>query len=184
MSQSTIREFAEQAGVALDRLLLQLREAGVVSDDPDAEFSEADKAALLEHLRRADGRREDTSEEGGPSQITLKRRSHSELRMPSGGGERRAARGPRAPAGRTVSVEVRKKRTYVKRSVVEAEAAEQEVPLIERALQKDLQAAAEARRVAEEAEAARAEALKAEQEAAAAEAQGQAESAEPAEDHP
>lgn len=176
MSQSTIREFAEQAGVALDRLLLQLREAGVAGDDPDTEFSEADKTALLEHLRRADGRREESSEEGGPSQITLKRRSHSELRMPSGGGERRAARGPRAPAGRTVSVEVRKKRTYVKRSVVEAEAAEQEVPLIERALQKDLQAAAEARRAAEEAEAARAEALKAEQEAQAAEAQAQAES--------
>ncbi len=178
MSQSTIREFAEQAGVALDRLLLQLREAGVAGDDPDAEFSEADKTALFEYLRRADGQREDSSEEGGPSQITLKRRSHSELRMPSGGGERRAARGPRAPAGRTVSVEVRKKRTYVKRSVVEAEAAEQEVPLIERALQKDLQAAAEARRAAEEAEASRAEALKAEQEAEAAKAQAHAEPAE------
>ncbi len=183
MSQSTIRDFAEQAGVALDRLLLQLREAGIANDDPDAEFSEADKAALLEHIRRADGRREDAGEEGGPSQITLKRRSHSELRMPSGGGEKRTARGPRAGAssGRTVSVEVRKKRTYVKRSVVEAEAAEQEVPLIERALQKDLQAAAEARRAAEQAEAEKAEAREAERAAAAeqqaveAEAESQAE---------
>jgi len=145
MAQSTVRDFADKTGVPLDRVLIQLREAGLASEDPDATLSDADKAALLEHIRKTHGRRDD-SEEGGPSQITLKRRSHSQLKMPSGGGERRSPRGSRsAGAGRTVNVEVRKKRTYVKRSVVEAEAAEQDVQVLERVLQQDVNAAEEAR---------------------------------------
>ncbi|MBS3786294.1 MAG: translation initiation factor IF-2, partial [Gammaproteobacteria bacterium] len=164
MSQNTIREFAERTGVPLERFIVQLREAGVAGDDPDAGLSDADKSALLEHLRKTHGQPEE-GEDGAPSQITLKRRSHSQLRMPSGGGERRAgARGTRSPASaRTVNVEVRKKRTYVKRSVVEAEAAEQDVQVLERALSEDLAAAA----AAAEAEAASAAAAAAE--AAAAE---------------
>ncbi|MEX0373377.1 translation initiation factor IF-2 [Spiribacter sp. 1M153] len=145
MAQSTVRDFADRTGVPLDRVLIQLREAGLASDDPDATLSDADKSALLEHIRKTHGRRDD-SEDGGPSQITLKRRSHSQLKMPSGGGERRSPRGSRgAGAGRTVNVEVRKKRTYVKRSVVEAEAAEQDVQVLERVLQQDVTAAEEAR---------------------------------------
>ncbi|WP_041382121.1 translation initiation factor IF-2 [Spiribacter curvatus] len=171
MAQSTVRDFADRTGVPLDRLLIQLREAGIPNDDPDTALSDADKTTLLEHIRKTHGRRDD-SEEGGPSQITLKRRSHSQLKMPSGGGERRAPRGSRgAGAGRTVNVEVRKKRTYVKRSVVEAEAAEQDAQVLERALQKDVNAAEEARqaeaRVKAEAEA-KAEAERQEREAAEA----------------
>ncbi|MRH77479.1 translation initiation factor IF-2 [Spiribacter sp. C176] len=169
MSQNTIREFAERTDVPLERVVVQLREAGVASDDPDAVLSDADKEALLEHLRKTHGRSEE-GEDGAPSQITLKRRSHSQLKMPSGGGERRAgARGTRSPASaRTVNVEVRKKRTYVKRSVVEAEAAEQDVHVLERVLADDLAAAAAA--AEEAAAAAAAEAAAAEAEAAAAEA--------------
>ncbi|RZU98854.1 translation initiation factor IF-2 [Spiribacter vilamensis] len=171
MAQSTVRDFADRTGVPLDRLLIQLREAGIPQDDPDAALSDADKSTLLEHIRKTHGRRDD-SEDGGPSQITLKRRSHSQLKMPAGGGERRAPRGSRgAGAGRTVNVEVRKKRTYVKRSVVEAEAAEQDAQVLERALQKDVNAAEEARqaeaRVRAEAEA-KAEAERQEREAAEA----------------
>ncbi|MDR9413698.1 MAG: translation initiation factor IF-2 [Spiribacter sp.] len=178
MSQSTVRDFSERTGVPLERLIAQLRDAGLEYDDPDAEFAEADKSALLDHLRKTHGRRED-DEEGGPSQITLKRRSHSQLRMPSGGGaERRSARGPRAgTGGRTVNVEVRKKRTYVKRSVVEAEAAEQDAQVLERALQQDVKAA-EAAQAAEaerqrEAEAAAEAAREAEAAAAAAREEGE-----------
>jgi len=155
MAQSTVRDFAEQTGVPLDRLMIQLREAGLSCEDPDAEFAESDKTALLDHIRSTHGRKEEADEEG-PSQITLKRRSHSQLRMPSGGGaERRSARGSRAATARTVNVEVRKKRTYVKRSVVEAEAAEQDAQVLERALQRDLKAAEESRRQEAEAEAER-----------------------------
>ncbi|MEX0448518.1 translation initiation factor IF-2 [Spiribacter sp. 221] len=173
MAQSTVRDFAEQTGVPLDRLMIQLREAGLSCEDPDAEFAESDKTALLDHIRSTHGRKEEADEEG-PSQITLKRRSHSQLRMPSGGGaERRSARGSRAATGRTVNVEVRKKRTYVKRSVVEAEAAEQDAQVLERALQRDLKAAEESRRQEAEAETERqrqeaAEAAAREAEAAAA----------------
>lgn len=177
MSQSTVRDFAEHTGVPLERLVNQIREAGLACEDPDVEFAEADKAALLEHLHQTHGQRDDDGE-GGPSQITLKRRSHSQLRMPSGGAERRggAARGTRGSTARTVNVEVRKKRTYVKRSVVEAEAAEQDVHVLERALSEDLKAAESARAEAAQAQAARE--AEAAAEAAAREAEQQAASAE------
>lgn len=174
MSQNTIREFAERTDVPLERFIVQLREAGVAGDDPDAQLSNEDKSTLLEHLRKTHGRAEE-GEDGAPSQITLKRRSHSQLRMPAGGGaERRAgARGTRSPAAaRTVNVEVRKKRTYVKRSVVEAEAVEQDAHALERALAEDL-AAAEQIAAAEAAAAAAAETAAAD--AAKAEAEAQAE---------
>lgn len=171
MSQNTIREFAERTDVPLDRFIVQLREAGVAGDDPDAQLSDEDKSTLLEYLRKTHGRAEE-GEDGAPSQITLKRRSHSQLRMPAGGGaERRAgARGTRSPsAARTVNVEVRKKRTYVKRSVVEAEAVEQDAHALERALAEDLAAAEQiaAAKAAAAAEAAAADAAKAEAEAQA-----------------
>ena len=155
MTQNTVREFAEHTGVPLERLMTQLREAGIDGDDPDAEFAEADKSALLEHIRQTHGRKSGDEADGAPSQITLKRRSHSQLRVPSSGGERRGARGSRAGSGKTVNVEVRKKRTYVKRSVVEAEAAEQDAQILERALKTDLEAAEAARAEAEAAEAQR-----------------------------
>lgn len=192
MSQNTIREFAERTGVPLERFVVQLREAGVAGDDPDMQLSNEDKSTLLEHLQKTHGRSEE-GEDGAPSQITLKRRSHSQLRMPAGGGaERRAgARGTRSPAAaRTVNVEVRKKRTYVKRSVVEAEAVEQDVHTLERALAEDLAAAekaaaeqaaaAEAAAAAAAAEAAAADAAKAEAEAQEAAARKKDAAAEPA----
>ncbi len=169
MAQSTVRDLADQTGVPLERLVAQLRDAGLPSDDPDASLSESDKSTLLEHIRETHGRRDEQGE-GGPSQITLKRRSHSQLKMPSGGGERRgSARTARGSTARTVNVEVRKKRTYVKRSVVEAEAAEQDAHILERALSDDL-AKVQAARAAEEAEAAR---VAAEQAAQAAQAAAQ-----------
>ncbi len=179
MTQNTVRDFAEHTGVPLERLVVQLREAGLPSEDPDAEFAEADKSALLDYLRRTHGRKVE-DDEGGPSQITLKRRSHSQLRVPGAGGERRGARGARAGAGKTVNVEVRKKRTYVKRSVVEAEAAEQDAQVLERALQQDLKAAEAARQKAEAEAAADAERQREADAAAAADlpAEGAAEPAE------
>jgi len=172
MSQTTVREFAEAVGIPVERLLGQLNEAGLEGREPDSAMSDEDKSALLGHLRKAHGRKED-EDAGGPKQITLKRKSHSQIRLPSSGAERRGARGART-GGRTVNVEVRKKRTYVKRSVVEAEAQEQDAQILESALQEDLKAT-EARREAEAAEAARREAE------AAAEAARQAEAERPAE---
>ena len=156
MASVTVREFAEEVGIPVDRLLVQLRDAGLEERQADSPMSDSDKSALLTHLRRAHGKGED-AEGPGPKQITLRRKSHSQIRLPSGG-----APGPRGQRStRTVNVEVRKKRTYVKRSVVEAEAHEREADQLRAALQTDL-AKAEERRAEEEARRAEEERLRAE----------------------
>jgi translation initiation factor IF-2 len=107
MSDVTIRQFADVVGLPVDRLLAQLGEAGLSIADADDTISDQEKMQLLTYLRRSHGR-SDAPATGvtQPKKVTLKRRSHSELRTT-------AARGSTA---KTVSVEVRKKRTYVKRT--------------------------------------------------------------------
>ena len=160
MSEVTVKQFAEAVGTPVDRLLSQLSEAGVDINDAEAVLSDEDKATLLAHLRKAHGRSDDHDDAAGPSKITLRRKSRSEIRLPSAGG----ARGRGTPATRTVSVEVRKKRTYIKRSVVEAEREQQEANL--RAEQERQEAEERARRTAEEAARAAEEAARAEPEPA------------------
>ena len=107
MSDVTIRQFADVVGLPVDRLLAQLGEAGLSIAGADDTISDKEKMQLLTYLRRSHGR-SDVAAAGvtQPKKVTLKRRSHSELRTT-------AARGSSA---KTVSVEVRKKRTYVKRT--------------------------------------------------------------------
>ncbi|MFW2387595.1 MAG: translation initiation factor IF-2 associated domain-containing protein, partial [Polyangiales bacterium] len=127
MSEVTITQFAEVLKVPVERLLAQLEEAGIENGGPDSLITDDAKMELLTHLRKAHGRKgEDVK--ASPKKITLKRRSQSELRLAGSQGR-----------SRTVNVEVRKKRTYVKRDVLE-NAARQE------------QEAIEAKRVAEEEE--------------------------------
>ena len=125
MSNVTITQFAEVLKVPVERLLAQLEEAGIDNGGPDSLISDDAKMELLTHLRKSHGRKgEDV--QASPKKITLKRRSQSELRLSGNQGR-----------SRTVNVEVRKKRTYVKRDVLE-NAARQE------------QEALDAKRVAEE----------------------------------
>ncbi|HED18077.1 MAG TPA: translation initiation factor IF-2 [Gammaproteobacteria bacterium] len=113
MSDVTIRQFADVVGLPVDRLLAQLGEAGLSIAGADDTISDQEKMQLLTFLRRSHGKSEVAAAGGAtqPKKVTLKRRSHSELRTT-------AARGSSA---RTVSVEVRKKRTYVKRTDLVAE---------------------------------------------------------------
>ena len=143
MSEVTVKQFAEAVGTPVDRLLTQLSEAGVEINTPDAVISDEDKATLLSYLRRSHGRDETDEDADVPRKVTLRRKSVSQIRLPSSGGGGRTPRGA-APA-RTVNVEVRKRRTYVKRSVIEAEQEEREAE--ERAKQ---EAAERAEREAEE----------------------------------
>ncbi len=119
MSEVTVQEFAKTIDVPVERLLGQLKEAGVDVASADAALADDDKVKLLDYLRGRHGNAgeepaaEPESGDEGPKKITLKRRSTSELKVPSG-----SSAGGRA---KTVTVEVRKKRTYVKRSVVTAE---------------------------------------------------------------
>ncbi|MEM7540891.1 MAG: translation initiation factor IF-2 [Pseudomonadota bacterium] len=123
MAEVTVQQFATVVGISVDRLLTQLSDAGLADKQPEDTISDDEKSKLLTHLRRIHGKTEEGLE---PAKITLKRKTVSELKVPGERGRVRA-RGTKAPT-KTVSVEVRKKRTYVKRSVV----AEEEAQRIER----------------------------------------------------
>ena len=113
MSEVTVKQFAETIGVPVERLIGQLEDASVGKMTAEQILGEEEKLKLLEHLRHkhGTGQTEADQADAGPKKITLKRRTTSEIKV--GGGA--------ASKGKTVTVEVRKKRTYVKRSVVEAE---------------------------------------------------------------
>ncbi|MGB5133229.1 MAG: translation initiation factor IF-2 associated domain-containing protein, partial [Steroidobacteraceae bacterium] len=108
MSDVTVEQFAEALKVTVDKLLAQLEEAGISVDGPKGHISEDAKHELLTHLRKAHGKVEDG---GAPRKITLRRKAQSEIKVA-------------APMGkaRTVSVEVRRQRTYIKRDVLEEQA--------------------------------------------------------------
>ena len=115
MSDVTVRQLAKDVGIAEERLLAQLKDAGVTKKSADDMISVSEKAQLLTHLRESHGKKDDRLSAGGPKKITLKRKTVSELQQPAAGGRGPGGRGAARVAGKTVSVEVRRKRTYVKR---------------------------------------------------------------------
>jgi len=126
MTEVTVKQFAEVVGVPTDRLLSQLGEAGLDISDENATISDSEKTRLLEFLRQSHGKRSALSV-GGASKITLKRKTQSELRATVPAGRGPASRGAlrtARPETKTVTVEVRKKRTYVKRADLVAEEQE------------------------------------------------------------
>jgi translation initiation factor IF-2 len=164
MAYVTAKQLSEVIGVGIDKLLDQLTAAGVEVKGADDPISDEDKMKLLESLRSSHGKEDAT----GPKKITLNRKSKTELRVAGTSG--------RNTTTKTINVEVRKKRTYVRRADVEAEEtrleeqavveveeqnqalqqqAEDEVRQVEEAAQQQVEAA----RLAQE-EAVRAEAEK------------------------
>ena len=108
MADVTVSQFAEVLKVPVDRLLMQLDEAGIkVSGATDLINDEA-KMELLTFLRKSHGREEGAA---APSKITLKRKSQGEIKVATAQGR-----------ARTVNVEVRTKKTYLNRSVLEEKA--------------------------------------------------------------
>lgn len=96
MAEVKVTELAKTVGASVDRLLSQMKEAGLPHVSPEDMVSDEEKQTLLGYLKGLHG------EKGGePKQITLRRKTVSTLKT----GNRR-----------TVNIEVRKKRTYVKRS--------------------------------------------------------------------
>jgi translation initiation factor IF-2 len=108
MADVTVSQFAEVLKVPVDRLLVQLDQAGIKVEGPEARISDEAKLELLTHLRRSHGSEEEGS---SPRKITLKRKQQSEIKLASAQGR-----------ARTVNVEVRVKRTYVKRDVLNEQA--------------------------------------------------------------
>ena len=106
MSEVTVKQLAETVGTPVDRLLKQMQEAGLEHSTDDELVSDEEKQKLLAFLKASHGDKAASQ----PSKITLKRRTTGTLKTGQG------------RTGRTVNVEVRRKRTYVKRADVEAEA--------------------------------------------------------------
>jgi translation initiation factor IF-2 len=98
MAQVTVQQLAEVVGASAERLLTQMKEAGLPHTAADEVVSDEDKQTLLKFLKRSHGESTDA-----PKKITLKRKTLSTLRTSGSQGKK------------TVNVEVRKKRTYVKR---------------------------------------------------------------------
>ncbi len=113
MAEVTVSQFAEVLKVPVDRLLVQLDQAGIKVSGPDDRISDDAKLELLTHLRRSHG--SDDDGDAAPRKITLKRKTQSELKLASAQGR-----------ARTVNVEVRRKRTYIKRDVLEEQARQQQ----------------------------------------------------------
>ena len=118
MAEVTVTQFAEVLKVPVEKLLTQLDEAGIKVSGSDDTISDDAKLELLSHLRRAHGQDDTPATAAAPRKITLKRKSQSELRL--SGSQGRA---------RTVNVEVRRKRTYIKRDVLEKQAQEEQEEL-------------------------------------------------------
>ena len=116
MADVTVTQFAQVLRVPVERLLSQLDEAGIDVTGAEDTIGDDAKLELLTHLRRAHGRKDASA--STPRKITLKRKSQSEIRLSSGQGR-----------SRTVSVEVRRKRTYIKRDVLEEQARKKQEEL-------------------------------------------------------
>ena len=101
MAEVTVNELAKTVGASVDRLLLQMKEAGLSHTSADATVSDEEKQVLLGYLKSLHG-----ENSGEPKKIVLRRKTMSTLKSGN---------------KKTVNIEVRKKRTYVKRSDEELE---------------------------------------------------------------
>jgi len=106
VAQTSVAQFASELKVPPSVLIEQLRAAGVEKQVPEDGLSEQDKSRLLAYLRRSHGAEEPKTK------ITLTRKQTSEIRKADATGKTR-----------TVQVEVRKKRVFVKRDPSEVAAA-------------------------------------------------------------
>ena len=138
MAVTTVAQLAAELNRPAAALLEQLQSAGVSKASTDDSVTESDKARLLDHLRSSHGAAPGVERK----KITLTRKSTSEIKQADSSGK-----------ARTIQVEVRKKRTFVKRDeaapVDEAAVAEsQEAELRRR--EEEAHAEAERLRVQEE----------------------------------
>jgi len=101
MAEVTVNELAKTVGASVDRLLMQMKEAGLSHSSADATVSDEEKQILLGYLKGLHGEKS-----GEPKKIVLRRKTMSTLKSGN---------------KKTVNIEVRKKRTYVKRSEEELE---------------------------------------------------------------
>ncbi|HBP6870631.1 TPA: translation initiation factor IF-2 [Legionella pneumophila] len=114
MADVTVKQLAQVVGIPVERLLNQLQEAGLSFTDDQQTVNEEQKRILLNHLKGSSNR--DIS--AAPERITLRRKSMSQVTV-----------GHDMHSGKTVNIEVRKKKTFIKRSAI-PEQAEVEKPVV------------------------------------------------------
>ncbi|MCQ1058161.1 translation initiation factor IF-2 [Photobacterium sp. DNB23_23_1] len=131
MSEVTVKALAEEIGTPIDRVLQQFADAGI-SKKAEESVSQQEKQTLLAHLKKEHGG--DSSAGEAPTRLTLQRKTRSTLSVSGSGGK-----------NKSVQVEVRKKRTYVKRSALEEEqrAAEEATRQAEDKAQREAEEAAQ-----------------------------------------
>ena len=112
MADVTVKQLAQVVGIPVERLLSQLQEAGLSITDAEQVVREDQKRILLNHLKGTSN----GTEQSAPERITLRRKSVSQVTM-----------GHDAHSGKTVNIEVRKQRVYVKRSAIPVAPAEPEL---------------------------------------------------------
>lgn len=122
MASNNVAQFATELKMPADLLLKQLKDAGVEKSSVEDTLSKEDKDQLLGHLRKVHGAVAD----GEKKKITLTRKETTEIKQADSSGK-----------SRTIQVEVRKKRTFVKRddAPVAQEAEAPKAPLIDEAEQ-------------------------------------------------
>ncbi|MBW7982778.1 translation initiation factor IF-2 [Enterobacillus tribolii] len=136
MTEVTVKSLAAEIETSVDRLVQQFADAGINKTVNDT-VTQQEKEALLAHLNREHG--------GAPGKLTLQRKTRSTLSIPSTGGK-----------SKSVQIEVRKKRTYVKRdpaaeqAEAEAQAQREAEELAQQMAEEQAKREAQAQRAAEE----------------------------------
>lgn len=101
MAEVTVKQLASVVGTPVERLLEQIKDAGLDITTPESMISDTDKMTLLGYLRGQHGKDSNVDAESKPRKIALKRKSVSEVKV-SGSGRNK------------VSIEVRRKRTITR----------------------------------------------------------------------
>lgn len=138
MSETKVEQFATTVGTPVERLIEQMNAAGIKVEGPDTTITDEQKQQLLAYLRDKHG----STSKSSPNKITLKRKTTSELTSATSSSK----------GGNKVKVEVRKKRTYVKRSTLEQDVSPADAELLEarRVAQEETKAASEAEQQVQE----------------------------------
>lgn len=142
MSSTTVSQFAETVGTPVERLIEQMHGANIKVDGPDSAISDEEKQSLLAYLQNKHG----SVEKSSPDKIVMRRKTTSVLSTSTNSNK----------SGNRVKVEIRKKRTYVKKSEVDNKILSADAELLE------------ARRIAQEEKKHQEELLNKEKEAAVA----------------
>ena len=110
MSEITVKKLSEIVGAPVETLLQQMQEAGIHVTGADDSITDRQKLDLLEHIRQASGAADTAAKSG---KITLKKRSSNELKLAGAAGK----------GSRTVNVEVRRKKTILRKNPAPAATA-------------------------------------------------------------